>query len=67
MVNLCREIDGLSFIAYLLVSKPRQQLFIIVTDMCGRGRKIGVGGQAIGIRITRRRLSRCQLLLVGPH
>jgi hypothetical protein len=67
MVNLCREIDGLSFIVYLLVSKPRQQLFIIVTDMCGRGRKIGVGGQAIGIRITCRRLSRCQLLLVGPH
>jgi hypothetical protein len=67
MVNVCPEIDGSSLIAYLFVSKPRQKLFIIVADMCGRGRKIGVGGQAIGIRITRRRLSRCQLLLVGPH
>jgi hypothetical protein len=64
---VCLKIDGISFMAYLFVSKPRQQLFIIVAGMCGRGRKVGVGGQAIGIRITCRWLSRCQLLLIGPR
>ena len=33
-----------SSIAYLFVTKPRQQLFIVVAGMCSSGRKIGIGG-----------------------